>query len=225
MSTQYENLSSQYESKPEGYYGVAREEMLPFLPSAARKVLDVGCGCGGFGLSMKKFRKDITDIWGIEPNREAALIAEGVYDKVICSTFDENVMGLAGQQFDAIIFNDVLEHLIDPQSVLKVCKQYLAKGGCIIASIPNILYFNVFFNQIILKQDWEYTGSGILDNTHLRFFTRKSIIRMFEQTGYKVASIEGINANVYRRYRIINFIALNKMYDWRFLQYAVVAKL
>lgn len=225
MSTQYDNLSAQYESKPEGYYGVTREEMLPFLPATARKVLDVGCGGGGFGVSMKKFRKDITQIWGIEPNKEAASIAEGVYDKVICSTFDENVPELADQKFDAIIFNDVLEHLIDPQSILKVCKKYLAEGGCIVASIPNILYFNVFFNQIILKQDWEYTGSGILDNTHLRFFTKKSIIRLFEETGYRIATIEGINANVYRRYRLINFLALNKMYDWRFLQYAVVAKL
>ncbi|MBK9436395.1 MAG: class I SAM-dependent methyltransferase [Chloracidobacterium sp.] len=129
---------------------------------------------------------------GIEPSTDAAASASQKLDKVIHGTFQAGVTDLEGQRFDCIVFNDVLEHLVNPEIALNDSKKYLSDEGVLVASIPNILHFYQIWS-ILKEQDWKYEESGILDNTHLRFFTKKSIIRMFEEHGYKVVRIEGIN--------------------------------
>jgi 2-polyprenyl-3-methyl-5-hydroxy-6-metoxy-1,4-benzoquinol methylase len=223
MKNQFETLDQQYLNKPANYYGLPRKELLPFLPNTCKTLLDVGCGGGGFGFNLKNTRPDL-EIWGIEPHQEAGTKAAEVFDKVLHTTFDENTKGINDKKFDCITFNDVLEHLIDPAQTLELSKKYLSKDGYVMASIPNILFFPVFFNDIILKQDWEYQQYGTLDNTHLRFFTKKSIVRMFENAGFDIVTIEGINPRTPRRYRVLNALLFNKLFDWRFLQFVVVAK-
>lgn len=223
MDSQYQALAGHYHTKTEDYYHNSRAEMVSFIPKNAERILDVGCSTGGFGANLKKDNKNI-EVWGIEPYQSAAGEAAKVLDKVICSTLEENMPALEGVQFDVIVFNDVLEHLTEPGTVLRLCKQYLKVGGVVLASIPNILYFPVFFNQIILREDWKYTEEGTLDNTHLRFFTKKSIIRLFKDQQYSVQHISGINAFVPKYYWILNALAFNKLKEWRYRQYAIIAK-
>ncbi len=89
--------------------------------------------------------------------------------------------------FDYIIFGDVLEHLHQPAAVLENMKRYLKPGGAILASIPNIMHISIVSN--LLNGYWTYEDSGILDKTHLRFFTKNEIVRMFSQTGYQIEDI------------------------------------
>ena len=223
MDSQYQELSGHYDSKTDDYYYNSRTEMVRFIPKGTQRVLDVGCSTGRFGANLKRLDNDI-QVWGIEPFASAAGEAAKVLDKVICSTLEKNMSELEGEQFDVIVFNDVLEHLTEPGSVLTNCKKYLRPGGVVLASIPNILYFPIFFNQIIIREDWKYTDEGTLDNTHVRFFTRKSIIRLFEDQQYHIQSITGINAFVPKYYWLLNWVTFNKLKEWRYRQYAIVAK-
>ena len=217
----FNELKKEYKIKEENYFDSDRAEILQFVPGHADKILDVGCGTGNFAYKLKKMYE--CEAWGIEPNDAVARIAAQKLDKVIINVFSPDLPELKGNEFDAIIFNDVLEHLVNPYEVLGQCKKFLRPGGYIVASIPNILFFPVFFNDIILKQDWVYTNFGTLDKTHLRFFTRKSIIRMFEEQGYKIVKLKGINPETPRRYRILNTLFFNRLKDWKYLQFGVQA--
>lgn len=218
------DTSSLYKEKTDDYYALERSEIIPFIPTRAETILDVGCGDGGFGKTLKANRS--AEIWGIEPNQLACQKAALYYDKVIHGIFDNETSKLIdGKLFDCITFNDVLEHLINPEEALLTAKKHLKKEGVIVASIPNILFFEIFFNQIIVKEDWKYDKHGILDETHLRFFTKTSIIRLFENSGYDIVKIQGINPYSSRKYKILNAVLFNKLKDWKYLQFAVIAKI
>lgn len=223
MNNSYTNLSDQYSNKVEGYYEFTRPEMLPYIPANAKTILEVGCSGGRFGRSLRETRPEIV-VWGIEPDTESAERAKENLNHVICSTFEPKMSELDGKRFDCIIFNDVLEHLVNPDKALKTCHEYLNENGVVVASIPNILFFYQI-KQILMEQDWKYENAGIMDNTHLRFFTKKSIIRLFEESGYNIEKIEGINSYPGRVYRLANIFFLGKLHDWRYVQFAVQAKI
>ena len=174
MESYYNSLIDQYETKPDAYYENQRAEMLEFIPENTSSLLEIGCGSGSFG-SLVKMSRPECNVWGIEPNHTAAEVAAEKLDKVICGSFNANVPELNGETFDCIVFNDVLEHLANPMNALIDCKPYLSRKGSLVASIPNILHFYQIA-EILLQQDWKYQDGGILDNTHLRFFTKKSIV-------------------------------------------------
>src|ERR1051325_5489453 len=98
-------------------------------------------------------------------------------DRVLCAPFDER-LALPEGAFDCIFCNDVLEHLADPYSALRYCRRLLTPEGVLIASIPNIRYFPVLF-QLLVKKNWQYEDHGVMDRTHLRFFTKNSILATF----------------------------------------------
>lgn len=217
----HERLDGQYSNKSDEYYTKPRAELLEFIPADAEFFLDVGCAEGTFGTLLKENRN--CTVWGVEPTVEAAEVAKCCLDKVINDTFSADLPELYGQRFDTIFFNDVLEHMVDPETALDASKQLLSERGRVIASIPNVLYFPVM-KDLIINRDWRYTESGVLDNTHLRFYTRRSIMRLFLERGFIVEKIQGINPALRLKYRIANFLALNYFYDWRFLQFVVVAR-
>lgn len=207
--------------KKEEYYFSEREELLPFIPSNIAKTLDVGCASGSFSEQLKKNFN--TESWGIEMVEEYALIAKDKLDYALHGTFDEVYQDLPKTYFDCIFFNDVLEHMINPEDCLKKIKTNLQPRKIIIASIPNIRYINSLKN-LILKKDWKYEDSGIMDKTHLRFFTKKSIIRMFENCGYKIEKIEGIRSvSPYCLTSIMNCLTFNALDDIKHQQFVVVA--
>lgn len=222
METRPKILETQYSEKDDGYFENERSEMLQFIPANAQTFLEVGCGAGYFGEALKRGSSQ-REVWGIEPNEQSSTQAKERLDHVVLGELRAGMAELEGKSFDCIIFNDVLEHLTAPEQALLDCKEYLTEGGTVVASIPNILFFYQIY-EILLEQDWKYRESGILDSTHLRFFTRKSILRMFASCGYEVVRIEGINPSFGLKYRAANLLTLGFLKDWKFVQFAVQAR-
>jgi 2-polyprenyl-3-methyl-5-hydroxy-6-metoxy-1,4-benzoquinol methylase len=209
----------------DAYIEYERPEMLDFIPKNTSKMLDVGCALGSFGKRLKAERS--IEVWGVEINEHAASVASQCLDKVLCGAFDDR-LDLPKHYFDCITFNDVLEHFVDPYSALIYAKNLLAKDGKIVASIPNVRYFDNMW-KLLVEKDWEYTEHGILDRTHLRFFTQKSIVSTFKSLGYSIDRLQGIGAlesghpHLARKYKILNSILFGRIADMRYLQFAVVA--
>ena len=202
------------------YFVNPRREMLAYMPSSARRVLEAGCGAGEFGRLLRDARG--CETWGIEHNPDAARAAAEVFDRVICSDLPAAVDGLPLGYFDCIYFNDVLEHLEHPDAILRRVAPSLAPHGRVVASVPNVRYIGNLY-ELLIHRDWRYRDDGILDRTHLRFFTEKSIRRMFKENGYEVLRLEGINPTRRVLFPIVNALALGTLADARFLQFACVA--
>ncbi|MBX9704726.1 MAG: class I SAM-dependent methyltransferase [Gammaproteobacteria bacterium] len=194
--------------------------MLHYLPEKAKKILDVGCGNGAFASLVKQ--KNIAEVWGIELMEEEAIIAKTVLDNVLIGSCEIHLNELPEKYFDAIYFNDVLEHLADPYSVLEILKSKLAPNGVIISSIPNVRFYRSFA-KVVFAKDWKYEEYGIMDKTHLRFFTGKSIKRMYEDLGYKVLVHEGLNKTKSLKPFLFNALVLFTQMDIINHQYATVA--
>lgn len=218
-----------YETKSADYFTEARQEMLPFLPAACRRLLDVGCGAGAFGGMVK--RKQEVEVWGVEPVSSVAAKATAKLDHVIVGVFGPQT-DLPEETFDCIVFNDVLEHMVAPEQALRYAKTLLSPTGSIVASIPNIRYLPILW-QLVVHGGWEYQDCGVLDRTHVRFFTRSSITAMFRSEGYVVSDISGINPcagiprvrkRLWRAYEFMNALFFRKFSDLRFQQFAVVAQ-
>ena len=214
-------MSFDITAKPKIYFNVVRKEMLPFVPKEAKIILEIGCGDGNFGNLL--LENGAKEVWGIEFEKEQGQIAEKVMTKVFVGDVAEQLLNLPDQYFDAIVCNDVLEHLIDPYTVINKLRPKLKKNGVMISSIPNIRYFRNLFDYFFNK-NWDYTDSGIMDKTHFRFFTYKSIRKMFESNGYEVVKMEGINPTKSIRPLIWNIFLLGSFWDIRFLQFATIAK-
>jgi 2-polyprenyl-3-methyl-5-hydroxy-6-metoxy-1,4-benzoquinol methylase len=217
-----------YEAKPADYFELAREEMLAFLPPHCRRVLDVGCSKGNFGKLLKQTRN--LEVWGVEPVAAAAAEAATKLDRVIEGVFNAET-DLPPESFDAIFFNDVLEHLFDPAAALRHARTLLKPDGVIIASIPNFRHFQTLWKIAVLGE-WRYQDCGILDATHLRFFTRKSILELFAETQFTIQKLEGLKpffsmhpsyTQVWKIYRLFGWLPVTRIQEMRFLQFAVVA--
>ena len=211
-----------YNNKSETYYKNSRPEMLSSFPSDAKTVLDVGCGEGDFAMSIKKLFK--TETWGIEYMTEAGTIAKNKLDNVLIGPCENFIDELPDNYFDVIYFNDVLEHLVDPYEVLKKIKSKLSKNGVIISSIPNIRYHSAI-KMLLFKKDWKYEKSGVMDKTHLRFFTKKSIRRMYEDLGFKILSHKGINKTKSIKPYVFNLVFMFTATDMFYVQYKTIVSL
>ena len=94
------------------------------------------------------------------------------------------------EQFDCVIFGDVLEHLFDPWAVIEKVKPYIKQNGVILASIPNVAHISVL--APLLSGNWTYTEYGLLDKTHVRFFTFNEMLRMFLKAGYSISKVDRV---------------------------------
>lgn len=215
------NHISDLSYRPSGYFSRYRKEMMEFVPSEARRILDVGCGTGGFGTLIRERQE--CELWGVESDSHAAKAAEERFHRVLNGDISEILHALPKGHFDCVVFNDVLEHLIDPYMVLSVIKENLSSDGSIVCSIPNVRHVSVLYDLIVSKQ-WRYEEEGILDKTHLRFFTKKSIVDMFTMLGYDVLRIEGINAKTSRKAKLLIMLTLGLLSDTEFQQFGCIAK-
>lgn len=209
-----------YNNKPDSYYSKMRLEMLKYLPKDSLKILEIGCGNGCFGEYLKK--ENNREVWGIELMPDEGKEAEKILDRVFIGKCEDFINELPDNYFDAIYCNDVLEHLFDPYSLLKDLKSKLSNKGVVISSIPNIRYHNQF-KMFLFNKDWKYQDHGIMDFTHMRFFTGKSIRRMYEEAGYIVKAHEGINKTKSLKPYLLNILFLFTQWDIFYLQYATVA--
>jgi len=151
------------------------------LIDEGKNVIDFGCAAGYFSNLLKNKGCTVT---GIEVNIDAAKVAEKYCKKVIVADLDfTSVIDLVeGEKFDIAVFGDVLEHLRNPWKVLAETRNILKDDGYVVASIPNIAHGSI--RLALLQGRFEYTECGILDNTHIRFFTRDTVGQLFEKSGY-----------------------------------------
>lgn len=187
--------------KTHPYYSSHRAEVTPFLPDNPSRVLEIGCGTGGF----RDFLPKNVEYWGVEPVADVAQAAREKMDFVHIGTYDAVKDQLPNEYFDLVICNDVIEHMQDHDAFLEQIKDKMAHGGFLCGSIPNVRHFKNLLN-LLIKKDWEYTDAGILDRTHLRFFTRKSLIRAFDQNGFEIEMFKGINDKRLRFYNPFSLI-------------------
>lgn len=204
------------------YADSERDEMLAFVPSNARRVLDVGCHTGAFGRTVKK--KCGGEVWGIEPNPVTARVSAQSLDRVFNCFFSEDVP-LEDNFFDVIVFNDVLEHMADPWAALSLAARKLTADGVVIVSIPNLRHIDNLVH-LMRERDFQYEPTGIRDKTHLRFFTRKSAPRIFDGTGLTMVRMEGVNENCFPSLlrKVAYLIFKNYLDDTRHINYAMVAQ-
>ena len=168
------------------YQDDPRSEVAAVVPPG--RVLDVGCSRGAFGQQLKRLCPSRA-VFGIEPTA-AAEHAKARLDGVVKGWFPEDLPKEWGK-FDVLCFNDVLEHVVDPWGMLRASAPVLAPGGVVVASIPNVRYINVLLD-LVVHGDWKYEQVGVLDRTHLRFFTKRSLERLFTESGFVVNNITPI---------------------------------
>lgn len=172
----------------DGYFRGVRPEMLTFLPSGFARVLEVGCGEGGF----LAHQAAAIEYWGIEPNAGAAeRAAERLY-KVFNGRYEAAADKLPDGYFDLIVCNDVIEHMPDHDEFLQSIRRKLKPGGYLVGSIPNVRHYALLV-ELLFKKDWQYVDAGLLDRTHLRFFTEKSWRRTMAENGFQVEAMHGLN--------------------------------
>jgi 2-polyprenyl-3-methyl-5-hydroxy-6-metoxy-1,4-benzoquinol methylase len=163
--------------------------LLEMITPAPSRVLDVGCFCGGTGGWLKR-RFPGAEVIGIECLAAAAARARESYDRVIeasIETIHFEAEGLMPGSMDAIVAADVLEHLVNPWVVLQRLRPLLTAKGALYVSLPNVRNLNVLVS--LASGKWRYAGSGILDVSHLRFFTRAQAIEMLTETGWRTQEI------------------------------------
>jgi 2-polyprenyl-3-methyl-5-hydroxy-6-metoxy-1,4-benzoquinol methylase len=204
------------------YYQQSRPEMLDFIPVAAARLIDIGCGEGRFGEAVKA-RIPGCETWGVEPVEAAASQAALRNDRIINSAFGESDV-IPSSYFDVVTMNDVLEHMTWPEPALANAKRILRHNGRLILSLPNVRYY-LNLRDLVLKNDWQYRDSGILDRTHFRFYTSKSARRLLEQNGFRVEQVTGINPSRLKLHYRILFATAPSFFHWmRYPQFAVVAR-
>ena len=171
---------TRYDESPESTHNL----VVGLVPEGS-SVLEFGCATGY--MSDVLVQRRACRVTGIELDPQAAAEATAYCDRVIVGDaesldFDEH---LGDERFDAVLFADVLEHLRDPAALLRRVRPFVAEDGAVIASLPNIAHVSV--RLALLGGEFRYRDLGLLDETHLRFFTRASIVELFESTGFVVS--------------------------------------
>lgn len=204
--------------RPAFYYEQARPEVATLVPPECRRVLEVGCAGGELGQLLRVRGHHVT---GIELVPEMAERARRWLHQVETADVETDGFPFPPASFDAIVFADVLEHLIDPWRVLRAATDVLAEGGVVVASIPNVQNIDVL--RRLLRGRWEYRERGILDRGHLRFFTLSTIRDLFAQAGLTVEYV----GHVYRRSRwreMVCFLTAGRARAFWTRQYLLVAR-
>ena len=207
--------------KPAEYYENPRREMLNYIPQGTKTTLEFGCGSGNFSKLIKTEHR--AECWGVEVHPHYAGMASEKLDKVINAEAHQALNQIPENYFDCIIFNDVLEHLQDPYSLLRNVKTKLRQHGVVVASVPNVRFWSNL-KALAINGTWDYSETGRLDKTHLRFFTYNSLTKMFRQLDYDIVTVEGIGHTHSTTFKILNFLLLNKLEDAGYRQFACVIK-
>lgn len=208
----------------DSYYAQSRPEMLTYIPPDTKTLIDIGCGGGRFGAGVKELLPDC-EVWGLEAVESVAKEAEQRADKMICSTIEKAADILPSAYFDVVTMNDVLEHLPYPEPALELLRRILKPNGRLVMSLPNVRYY-INVKDLLFKKDWAYQDFGVLDRTHLKFYTQKSAVRTLEQNGFKTSLVQGINGTkIKAHYRALFALAPGFFRDTRTPQFAMVAHL
>lgn len=214
----------------EGYFETINSDLVDQIPDKPGKILDVGCATGKLGEEViDKKQPEVYD--GIEVVPSIAEIAKKHLSKVYVGQAEELLSKLKSGYYDWVILADSLEHTVDPWSILKEVNRILKEDGHIIVSLPNVRNLGVI-TEVLVKGTWNYKEMGILDKGHLRFFTRKNILKMLSDCGFETELIYSNPRNKWKKVkgrfiaRVISF-AIGKPAEYEefiTVQWRIVAK-
>jgi 2-polyprenyl-3-methyl-5-hydroxy-6-metoxy-1,4-benzoquinol methylase len=182
------------------YYATERPELVAFLrphgPFGA--ALDIGCAAGVFGEAL--LGTGLVDVCdGVEPHGEAARLAEARLRRVWHGSLDAVSGEIPWRHYDLVVFADVLEHLTDPWAALRRLRDAVAPGCRLLVSVPNIRHYKVSL-PLLCRGEFRYEDSGIMDRTHLHFFTRASLEETLHECGWTVRAASSHMKKRYRRW-------------------------
>lgn len=164
------------------YFRHLNQKLFDCLPKGMGRVLEFGCSAGMLGKAYKSMNPNT--VWhGVEINQDAVANAKDNLDDAWLLNANDLKPNktMLSEQYDAIIYGDVIEHLIDPVQSMPKHLELLKPGGEMIACIPNVQHWTIV--KDLLQGNWDYRNAGLMDNTHLRFFTRKSIRKLLLKLG------------------------------------------
>ena len=162
------------------YFEFERPELLALVPLDARDIVDVGCGAGRLGAAIK-IRQE-AKVTGIEMDSAAAAAARTRLDLVVEGDLERIEWPFQPLSIDAAVCGDVLEHLRDPLALLRKIHSWLRPGGTLVVSLPNVRHHSVV--RGLLEGNWTYEAAGLLDHTHLKFFTKREIEKLLSRAGF-----------------------------------------
>jgi len=172
-------------------YEELNDALIRAVPDSAKTILEIGCAQGQLGDCLKQLDPERI-VYGIERDPDAAEAARRVLDAVFEINIEESDAPVELGTIDCIVYNDVLERLVDPWSVLRRHRSLLSANGSVLCSIPNSQHHSVVTQ--ILRGDLQYQDVGQLDKTHLRFFTFATAIKMLLDAGYEPDLIGSVDA-------------------------------
>ncbi len=213
-----------YIEKPVGYFNAARLDLLSMLPSGEHlRLLELGSGQGDTlraakesGLASYAVGIDLLPPATSHP-------AVGIVDQFIVGDLDDPAFTFPTREFDAIVCADVLEHLVDPWSVLKRAVQILRPGGWLATSIPNIRNHRAM-RQIVFKGEFDYQPAGIFDRSHLRFFCRRNAETLVREAGLVVERVEENMGGYGLRHRLLDALTIGLLHDFFVFQFRILAR-
>lgn len=181
-------LDNEHTDLTAGYHTTGRKDLISLFSNQPSLALDIGCAGGGNGALIKQ-RFPSCQVWGIEMNHAAAEMASRQLDKVLLGKFEDFDLvaeGMAAGSLDAVVLADVLEHMYNPWDVMVKIHRYLSPQGQVLLSVPNVR--NLALMDDLAKGNWTYAKEGLLDITHIRFFTLRELLKFCQETGYKVVN-------------------------------------
>ncbi len=173
------------------YFNDPRPDIQALVSAPGRRILDVGCGAGALAAALKESGAGF--VAGIERDAGAATRARDKVDVLVEGDLSQVALPFVEGEFDYVLFPDVLEHLPDPERALRRYLPLLAEEGRLIVSVPNMRFYAVLLRLVVDR--WAYADSGIRDRTHLRVFTRRSLLALLDSVGLEVEELR-------RRYRL-----------------------
>lgn len=210
-----------YDEKAEGYFGGVRSDFLDLLPvGRGAKVLEIGCGSGETGAAALAQGR-CSSYHGIEIVPRAAELARARLTNVLEGNVEQMDLPWPDRHFDALLMSEVLEHLVDPWTVVKRVVPKLKPGAVVLASSPNVAQIDIL--RSLLADRWELTDEGVMDRTHLRWFTQASYRRLFEDAGLRVEQVSAM-APAGPIGRLFNLITLNRFRHLTVRQICIIAR-
>jgi len=211
-----------YAEKTDDYFAHARTEIIPLLPAGcAERVLEVGCGTGDTLAYLQQLGRCAWTC-GVELFPDAGNAARERLDQVHIGNIEHIDLPIEPGSLDVILCLDVFEHLIDPWSTANRLAALLRPGGSLIASIPNVQHFRVAI-PLLFGGKWEYADFGLMDRTHLRFFTERSARALLSGAGLRVDAVHrtGMESRLKSVVSSITFHAVDPLLTFQYLLRAV----
>jgi 2-polyprenyl-3-methyl-5-hydroxy-6-metoxy-1,4-benzoquinol methylase len=211
-------LNQAHISNHDTYYNRERPSIVGLVRAGPHVVLDLGCGAGAVGRKLLQEGKASTMV-GVELFAAAAQEAARHYSKVHTGDIEEMTLPYTAH-FDYVLCGDILEHLKDPYRVVKRIHGWLKDDGRLVCSLPNVRHWKVLAD-LAIRGAWDYQDAGVMDRTHLRFFTRRSCVNMLHDAGFEVEQWRMLIFG--RRYLLLNGMTLGLFAEFLGSQIVILA--